>query len=108
MLYQAILKLGHHEGECDKGFFIFNNANNLKNCQLRKIHELKMMNQQQIICAKLMPWLNDWIFIFGIFHDLTSLNFHHRLKRDVYKSKISFKSDSRTHEENVLSFVGVL
>jgi hypothetical protein len=56
----------------------------------------------------LMPWLNDWIFIFGIFHDLTSLNFHHRLKRDVYKSKISFKSDSRTHEENVLSFVGVL
>jgi hypothetical protein len=48
MLYQPILKLGRHEGECD-------NANNLNNGQLSKIHELKKMNQQQIICGKLMP-----------------------------------------------------
>jgi len=51
MLYQPILKLGRHEGECEKGFFIFNNANNLNNGQLSKIHELKKTTNNKLFVA---------------------------------------------------------
>jgi hypothetical protein len=75
MFYQLILKLKHHEGQCGKGSFIFNIANDLNNGYLNKFHELrKAMSQHQIVCGKLMSQFSDKILIYKFLHGLRSLS----------------------------------
>ncbi len=62
IFYHLILKLGLHEGQCRKKKFIFNIVNKLDiDSQLNKLHELKKMNQQQIVCDKVRSQFSDYI-----------------------------------------------
>ncbi len=74
MFYQPFSNFKLPEGQCGKGFFIFNIANDLNNGQLSKLHELRRMNQHQIVFGKLMSKFSDEIFISRLFHGFRNLN----------------------------------
>lgn len=46
--------------------------------QFNKFYELKKMNNQKIVYDKLVPQLNDLVFIF---HGLRSLHLHRQLEK---------------------------
>ncbi len=81
MFYQPFSKFKLPEGQCGKGFFVFNIANVLDNGQLNKLHELKRMNQHQIVCGKLMSQFSDEILISRLFHGFRNLSFNYQLEK---------------------------